>query len=385
MPDASVSCARPIVIVHVITNLHAASGGPTTAVVELAREQAGTGEAVRVIVDESPSDAAPILARWSGRDVAIAGAMGLMLGARQSRSQLVYGLRDLRPRIVHLHGVWDPILRRAASACNELGLPWVVSSHGMLHPFTLGQGALKKRVYLRLFPRLLGRARTIFTLNAEEADCVRRRFGVPAIVAPTGINPAPYERTPDGVFARSVPGLDGTPFILFLGRLDEIKGVDLLLASYAEAVAAGMRADLVLAGPDFGAERALRALTHRLGLAERVHFVGPLSGDRKHAALAECALFAHRPRYEGFGIAVVEAMAAGRPVVTTAACRLDGAAEAGAIRLADDQTGAFAKAIITLADDGEVARALGSRARAWVRRELAWPAILGRAELGYRA
>jgi glycosyltransferase involved in cell wall biosynthesis len=385
MPDASVSCARPTVIVHVITNLHAASGGPTTAVVELARAQAGTGEPVRVIVDEAPADVKPILSRWAARDVAIAGSAGATPGARQTRAQIVRLLRDLRPRVVHLHGIWDPILRRTASACAELGLPWVVSSHGMLHPFTLGQGALKKRAYLALFPSLLGRARAIFTLNAEEADCVRRRSGVPAIVAPTGIDPAPYDRTPDGAFARSVPGLDGTPFILFLGRLDEIKGVDLLLASYAEAVAAGMRADLVLAGPDFGAERGLRALTHRLGLAERVHFVGPLSGDRKHAALAECALFAHRPRYEGFGIAVVEAMAAGRPVVTTAACRLDGAAEAGAIRLAADRTETFAKALVDLADDQEVRRAFGSQAQAWVRHELAWPAALARIERGYRS
>ena len=375
----------PPVIVHVITNLHAASGGPTTAVVELAREQAGTGEAVRVIVDEVPADAAPILARWAGRDAAIEGAPGTTPGARQTRSRLVRQLRDLRPRVVHLHGIWDPVLRRAASACAELRIPRVVSSHGMLHPFTLGRGALKKRVYLGLFPRLVGGARAVFTLNAEEADCVRRRFGVRAIVAPTGIDPGPYDRTPDGSFARSVPGLEGRRFILFLGRLDGIKGVDLLLESYAAAVAAGARAHLVLAGPDFGAERGLRDQTDRLRLTDRVHFVGPLTGDRKLAALSECDLFAHRPRYEGFGIAVVEAMAAGRPVVTTAACRLDGAAEEGAIHLADDRTDLFAKAIASLADDGEASRALGSRARAWVCRELAWPAILGRVESGYRA
>ena len=116
-------------IAHVIANLHASSGGPTTAVVELAREQAGTGESVRVIVDEAPADPAPILGRWSGRDVRFAP-----------------DLKDLRPRVVHLHGVWDPILRRTAATCAGSGLPWVVSSHGMLHPFTLGQGALKKRV-----------------------------------------------------------------------------------------------------------------------------------------------------------------------------------------------------------------------------------------------
>lgn len=254
----------------------------------------------------------------------------------------------------------------------------------MLHPFTLGRGALKKRAYLTLFPRLLGRARAIFTLNAEEAECVRRRFGVPAIVAPTGIDPARYERRPDGSFARSVHGLEGRRFILFLGRLDEIKGVDLLLASYAEAVAAGARADLVLAGPDFGAEHGLRAQTDRLGLADRVHFVGPLAGDRKLGALSECALFAHRPRYEGFGIAVVEAMASGRPVVTTAACRLDGAAAAGAIFQSPDRTEPFGQAIVTLLQDAAASRRLAAAGRAWVAEHLAWPTVLAIIERAYR-
>jgi glycosyltransferase involved in cell wall biosynthesis len=72
-------------------------------------------------------------------------------------------------------------------------------------------------------------------------------------------------------------------------------------------------------------------------------------------------------------------------VVTTAACRLDGAAEAGALLLAEDETAAFAKALVRLADDQEASRALGARAKAWVCRELAWPSILARVERGYRA
>ncbi len=371
-------------IVHVIANLHPASGGPTTAVIELVREQAGTGEPVRVIVDEAPADQVTILARWAGRDAAIAGLAGMTPGARQKRSHLAQQLRELGPRVVHLHGIWDPILRRSASACSELGLPWVVSSHGMLHPFALGQGAWKKRAYLTLFPSLLARARTIFTLNAEESECVRRRFGVPAAVAPTGIDPIPYDRRPDGSFSRSVPGLDGRQFILFLGRLDEIKGVDLLLASYAEAVAAGVSAHLVLAGPDFGAERGLRTQASRLGLAGRVHFVGHLAGVRKLEALSECALFAHRPRYEGFGIAVVEAMASRRPALTTPACRLDGAAEAGAIFQCPDRTEPFGRAIVELLQDAAAARRLGEAGRAWVEEHRSWPAVLRIIERAYR-
>lgn len=372
-------------IVHVITNLRSASGGPTSAVVELAREQAARGEGIRILCDETlePGSAAPT--RWVGLDVQVLPASGAS-GRRPMRSaDIRRHLAEFTPRVVHLHGAWDPILRRAAGACAAMGVPWVVSSHGMLHPFTLRQRRLKKLAYLALFPRVLASARAVLTLNAEEAASVERRFGVPTIVAPTGIDRDAYHRNGDGSFARSLPDLGGRPFILFLGRLDPIKGVDRLIEAYATAAGAGMAADLVLAGPDSGAERGLRQQVVRLALSGRVHFVGPLAGERKLQALSECAVFAHRPRYEGFGIAVVEAMAAGRPVVTTAACRLDGAADAGAILLAEDETAAFAKALVRLADDQEASRALGARAKAWVSHELAWPTAMARVERGYRA
>ncbi len=353
--------------------------------VELAREQAERGEAIRILCDEplEPGSAAPT--RWVGLDVQVLPASGASSCAPMRRADIQRHLAELTPRVVHLHGAWDPILRRAAGACASMAIPWVVSSHGMLHPFTLRQRRLKKLVYLALFPRVLASARAVLTLNGEEAAAVERRFRVPAIVAPTAIDHDAYDRNVDGSFARSLSGLGGRPFILFLGRLDPIKGVDRLIEAYAIAAGGGIAAHLVIAGPDSGAERGLRQQVARLGLSERVHFVGLLVGERKLQALSECALFAHRPRYEGFGIAVVEAMAAGRPVVTTAACRLDGAAEAGAILLADDETAAFAKTLLRLADDQEASRALGARAKAWVSHELAWPTVLARVERGYRA
>lgn len=382
--DASVSCSRPV-IVHVITNLRSSSGGPTTAVVELAREQAARGESVRILCDEPLEAGSTAPERWSGRDVQVVAPAGGSTGHGVRPGDMRHHLADWKPRVVHLHGVWDPILRRASSVSEALGIPVVLSSHGMLHPFTLRQGFLKKRIYLGLFPRLVGSARTVFALNREEADAIRSRFGVRSAVAPSGIDPRPYERTADDSFSRSVSGLQGRPFILFLGRLDPIKGVDLLVAAYAVAVADGMAADLVVAGPDFGAEAALRHQIGRLGLGHRIHLVGSLSGDRKLAALAECAMFAHRPRYEGFGLAVVEAMAAARPVVTTARCLLDGAAEAGAIREATDDDRAFAGALRDLADDVRGSWVLGLHAREWVLRALTWDTVIEQVESGYRA
>ena len=381
---ASVSCPSPV-IVHVITNLRSSSGGPTTAVVELAREQAARGEAVRILCDEPLGEDGGAPGRWSDVDVRVFAPSGGPGGRGMPREEIGRRLAEVGPRVVHLHGVWDPILRRASAESARLGIPWVLSSHGMLHPFTLRRGFLKKRVYLGVFPGLVGSARAVLTLNREEADAVRRRFRVRAVIAPNGIDPRPYERTADGSFARSVPALGGRPFVLFLGRLDPIKGIDQLLAAYGLAASEGLAADLVIAGPDFGAERGLRSRVARLGLESQVHVIGPLSGALKLQALAECAVFAHRPRYEGFGLAVAEAMAAARPVVTTERCLLDGAAEAGAIRVVADDDRSFAKGLRDLADDVGGSRLLGMRAREWIRRELAWPAVIERIESGYRA
>jgi glycosyltransferase involved in cell wall biosynthesis len=72
-------------------------------------------------------------------------------------------------------------------------------------------------------------------------------------------------------------------------------------------------------------------------------------------------------------------------VVTTERCLLDGAAEAGAIRVVADDDRSFAKGLRDLADDVRGSRLLGMRAREWIRRELAWPAVIERIESGYRA
>jgi glycosyltransferase involved in cell wall biosynthesis len=92
-------------------------------------------------------------------------------------------------------------------------------------------------------------------------------------------------------------------------------------------------------------------------------------------------MFVHRPRYEGFGIAVAEAMAAGRPVVTTQRCHLDRAFADGAIVPAEDTDEGFASAMLAI--DGQRAAEMGRRNARWVKANIAWDSIAARIERLY--
>jgi glycosyltransferase involved in cell wall biosynthesis len=291
----------------------------------------------------------------------------------------------LAPQVIHAHGVWDRTIRTTVAAAHQLRIPWVLTSHGMLHPAALARRRLAKWAYLRLWCRVVRGAGHVMVLNGEELTHVARHLRRPCSIVPAGVDVADELPLPTGDFRRSLPALGDRPFVMFLGRLDRIKGIDRLLDAYALAVRSGIGMDLVVAGPEFGEGASVRARIRDLGLERSVHLPGPLWGRRKLDALAECAIYAHRPRYEGYGLAVVEAMAAGRPVVTTAACHVDEARDAGAIRLVADDDRAFADALLHLASHPGEAGALGRRAHAWVLACGGWPAIEGRVDAVYRA
>lgn len=351
-------------IVHAIQDIPPSSGGPTSAVVGLAGFQCRSGDSASIACAGGATGSERV------RVDEVAG-MPVVL----TRYQLARAWRAQRPDIVHVHGIWDPVVRAATSAASTMAIPWVLSSHGMLHPDTLAHRWVRKVAYLTIFGHVIRGARHVLALNREEADHVAARFGVPSSVLPAGVDVPPRPPLSTGAFRASVPALGMAPFLLFIGRLDPIKGIDLLIDAFAHAAARGLQHHLVIAGPDFGEQQSLESRICSLDLGGRVHLVGPLWADRKQDALAECDAFVHRPRYEGYGLAAVEAMAAGRAVLTTSRCRLDSAAAAGAIRIAPDTTDGFSAALLSLAADPAATAACAAAGRAWAEQYAGWPAL----------
>lgn len=140
---------------------------------------------------------------------------------------------------------------------------------------------------------------------------------------PNGISADDYRDVPArGQFREKHDFAADTPLILYLGRIHERKGIDLLIEAVAAMREEGSPTELVVVGPDDGNKKQLEALTASLDVANSTHFIGPLYDEEKLAAYrdADVSVLPSKDEYESFGNVVVEAMACGTPTVVTEVC-----------------------------------------------------------------
>jgi glycosyltransferase involved in cell wall biosynthesis len=380
-------------IVHVIATLDPAKGGPQACVVRLAAAEGALGHDVRIVSyrDHGPErralDAAsrvPGLGTVRWHLLHPPGRAERLFG-REARSALATVLNGAD--FVHIHGVWEPILRLAALSAEAAGIPYCVCPHGMLDPWSLAQKSWKKRLALALgYRRMLDRAAFIHALNRDEADLMAPLgLAAPVAVIPNGIFLEELEPRPEpGSFRKTVPALGNRPFVLFLSRLHTKKGLDILADAFARVAVRCPGVDLVVAGPDAGAEVAFAGQIRRHGVSSRVHQVGSIFGATKLAALNDAAAFCLPSRQEGFSVAITEALASGCPVVITKACHFPEVGEADAGFIVDLDPAAVAEALALLLDYPGRASEMGRNGAALVRRRFLWPNVAALALDAYR-
>jgi glycosyltransferase involved in cell wall biosynthesis len=297
-------------------------GGVASAVAGVAGAQARQGAQVTIVAAEANRRPlyGPIalqpgvnLFAWSPASVVRVGTQHLRLMARHDIARL----RDTRPDAVHVHGefnldnLWVPRL---------FSCPIIVSPHGAFHPVALHKSRrFAKRLYLATEARAVKRRVVAFhALTPMEHEHTRAIFPRAEIYcAPQGASPSFSRPSPSDAPQRSPRKSMIT--LASVGRLDVFtKGLDILLEAFARAASHAPNIDLrlVVVGPDWNQGRAwLDRRARELGIADRVRFVGPLTGSGVGAVLAEADVYVQLSRHEGFGLSVVEAISSTLPAI----------------------------------------------------------------------
>ena len=311
-------------ILHVIPSLSPLRGGPSIMVRTMAAGLAQAGHQVDIVAtdDDGPGHLDVPLGRPLRE-----GGVTRWYFRRQTRFYtaswpltrwLARHIADYE--VVHIHALFSYASLPAAYYAARRGVPYVVRPLGTLERLGMQQHKpLLKRISFPLIERrMLARAAAVhFTSERERAEAAELGVRERCVTLPTGIDLSAYAQLPaPGWLAARARHLAGRTVVLFLSRLDPKKGLDLLLPAFAALRRRDPNVALVIAGdgePQF--VLGLRQAAARLGIDGDIYWAGFLAGDEKLAALAAADLFVLPSYSENFGVAAVEALACGLPVV----------------------------------------------------------------------
>jgi glycosyltransferase involved in cell wall biosynthesis len=276
--------------------------------------------------------------------------------------------------IIHLMGHWTILNAIVYLAAVSLNKPYVFCPAGALPLF--GRSVRLKKSYNWLIGGKIAKnaAQCIAITEAEidqfldygvARDCIE--------VIPNAVNAADFVIFNEAAF-RSKYGLANRQIILFFGRLNLIKGPDLLLSAFFQLMENFPDYDLVFAGPDDGMLSQLKASVTQQQADQRVHFLGYLGGEDKSSAFHAATLLVIPSRQEAMSIVVLEAGICGTPSLFTDQCGLNALAEAGCGWVAPATVEGLKKGLESaLSDD---IKSIGIKAYDYVEINFSWTAVI---------
>lgn len=284
--------------------------------------------------------------------------------------------------LVHTNALFSYPVLPAHWACQFHQVPYVVTPHGMLEPWALSYKAWKKHLYYTLFEKPgLQNAKAIQITGSPEADSVKSLdIKTSLIFVPNGIDRRDFESLPDPeLFSQKFPDTRSKTLILFLGRVDPKKGLDLLAVAFAKVHAQFPQTHLIIAGPDnIGFLPTAQSYFAEAGCLDAVTFTGMLTGSVKYAALAAARVYVAPSYSEGFSMSVLEGMASGLPCAITTGCNFPEAAAAQAAHVVNINADEIADALSQCLHNPQQAKAMGDRARQLILEKYTWDRIATR-------
>lgn len=359
-------------ILHVIANLAPRYGGPSRACREMTVAVARRGHEVSIYTtnQDGPDELNVPIDHPIEEDGVVLHYFPIQTPRFWGASRpLAAGLKRAIPEadVVHIHSLYLFHDWVAGHYCRAAGVPYVVRPHGTLDPYIHGRHRGRKMIMEALFQnRMLACAAALhYTSEDEMRLAAPYACGAPGAVVPLGIDPADSETPPTpGAFRARHPEIGDRTILLFFGRLNFKKGLDVLAKAFAALARDRDDIHLVIAGPDDGMRDKTTRWLREGGVLEKTTFTGMVLGDRKRALLGDADIFVLPSFSENFGIAVVEAMASGLPVVISDQVNIWREVEAaGAGRVAPPRADAFTRELTALLDDAPMRREMGAAGR----------------------
>ncbi|HWF11056.1 MAG TPA: glycosyltransferase [Bryobacteraceae bacterium] len=224
--------------------------------------------------------------------------------------------------LIHIHALFSWCSNTAAFTARRKGVPYIVRPLGVLNRWGMEHRRpwLKRASFLLIErPVLRGATLIHYTAAQEREEAAECGFADHPAIIPNPVDfGSPGETDARGGLRSRYPELEGKRIALFLSRIDRKKGIDLLLPAFQQVVRENPNAALVIGGEgDPVLIETFRRQARDLGIERLIVWTGFLSGVEKYGALADADVFVLPSYSENFGIAAIEAMAAGLPVIVT--------------------------------------------------------------------
>ncbi|TVQ43347.1 MAG: glycosyltransferase [Gloeocapsa sp. DLM2.Bin57] len=373
-------------ILQIIPSLSLIYGGPSQMVLGLSQALASEGIDVTIITTNANGDQGQL-------------PLTVPLGTpvRQDGYQVIYfrcspwrrykfslGLLTWLYRnannydLAHIHALFSPVSTAAAKIARYRQLPYILRPLGTLDPADLCKKKQLKQIYAYLWERdNLAHAQGIHFTSEQECQ-ISERFGCQTkdLIRPLGVNiPSVMPKLGQG---RQKLGInEQSLLILFMSRLDPKKGLELLMTALENIYSDGVDFQLVLAGSNpqnQEYEQQIKTRVSQSVLKSRTHFTGFVEGEYKYELLRDADLFVLPSYYENFGIAVVEAMAMGTPVVVSKQVYIyEDIAPGGWV--CDNQAKDLTKVLLEACQNEQLRREKGEKAQKIAQEKYSWQAI----------
>lgn len=353
-------------IVQIVGSIHNLSAGPSYSIARLGDELCSAGCDVSLLTPGRFPEAWPYRVRLD----ASSGWLDNQVGVSPA---FIRKIRDYsgRTSIMHGHGIWrfannvfPLVVDRQAPA------KIVCSPRGTMSSWSMQYKGIVKRPFWRFVQKpALERCKLFHATAVSEYEDIRRvGLQAPVAIIPNGVDIP--ELPVDRVRKRRV---------VFLGRINPVKGIDMLINAWLELQARFPDWELVIAGPldeDYAAE--MKKLAQSAGENTNIRFTGEVQGDEKKSLLSGASLFVLPSHSENFGMVVAEALSHGVPVITTTGtpwsdlqtrgCGWYVAPEQGVLSAAMQE--AMSRPLVEL-------QVMGEKGREWMRRDYSWEHVAG--------